>query len=347
MNDYQKELWKKRQEYELAHKDNSKLPVKPKKKKKKVKSNTDKFVTEEVKQTTKKVTKDAKNKAHTHEFSTTTDKIRKAKKAKEAGNNIISKTRNKVKKKAIKHSDLYLAHHGVEGQKWGKRNGPPYPLDSSISTGHSLKKKNKGVKDGSAPGPYGGTRHTAKELKASIKAKKKTGQKLTDEERLYRNTRRGAMVGGLVGGAIAGAVTNRKIKKEHENEELKKEVREKLEEYRNNQNDTKDGGILDKVNKAIWTKHTNSEKYKEQEAQRKKEREEAHKKEMEKYKDPEYRKKKYADAKNNDMWDYAFLEAYQLNGKGHEDDENWEWNQGEALKEYQKYLKDPDAWLMS
>lgn len=24
---------------------------------------------------------------------------------------------------------LYLSHHGIEGQKWGVRNGPPYPLD--------------------------------------------------------------------------------------------------------------------------------------------------------------------------------------------------------------------------
>ena len=25
----------------------------------------------------------------------------------------------------------HLAHHGILGQKWGKRNGPPYPLNSS------------------------------------------------------------------------------------------------------------------------------------------------------------------------------------------------------------------------
>ena len=24
----------------------------------------------------------------------------------------------------------YLSHHGVDGQKWGVRNGPPYPLDA-------------------------------------------------------------------------------------------------------------------------------------------------------------------------------------------------------------------------
>lgn len=37
--------------------------------------------------------------------------------------------------------DLYLIHHGVEGQHWGKRNGPPYPLDSAISTGKKLIEK--------------------------------------------------------------------------------------------------------------------------------------------------------------------------------------------------------------
>ena len=26
-------------------------------------------------------------------------------------------------------SNLFLQHHGIKGQKWGKRNGPPYPLD--------------------------------------------------------------------------------------------------------------------------------------------------------------------------------------------------------------------------
>ena len=32
-----------------------------------------------------------------------------------------------------------LYHHGIQGQKWGKRNGPPYPLNKDISTGKRLK----------------------------------------------------------------------------------------------------------------------------------------------------------------------------------------------------------------
>jgi len=34
----------------------------------------------------------------------------------------------------------YLMHHGIMGQKWGKKNGPPYPLDEAVSTGKRLKK---------------------------------------------------------------------------------------------------------------------------------------------------------------------------------------------------------------
>lgn len=38
----------------------------------------------------------------------------------------------------------WLSHHGVKGQKWGERNGPPYPLDSSLSDGSKLLPKATG-----------------------------------------------------------------------------------------------------------------------------------------------------------------------------------------------------------
>lgn len=37
-----------------------------------------------------------------------------------------------------RNAELY--HHGIKGQKWGVRNGPPYPLGSDKSTGKRLKK---------------------------------------------------------------------------------------------------------------------------------------------------------------------------------------------------------------
>lgn len=50
----------------------------------------------------------------------------------------VAKYLKGYKKETIKHSDE-LMHHGVTGQVWGVRNGPPYPLDSSVSTGTKLK----------------------------------------------------------------------------------------------------------------------------------------------------------------------------------------------------------------
>ena len=40
-----------------------------------------------------------------------------------------------------RNTELY--HHGIQGQKWGVTNGPPYPLDSDVSTGKKLKKEKR------------------------------------------------------------------------------------------------------------------------------------------------------------------------------------------------------------
>ena len=52
----------------------------------------------------------------------------------------------------------YLMHHGILGQKWGKKNGPPYPLDAND---HSSSEKKAGWRDS---------------LKAKKEAKKKAKQ---------------------------------------------------------------------------------------------------------------------------------------------------------------------------
>lgn len=40
-----------------------------------------------------------------------------------------------------KSESAYLMHHGIKGQKWGQKNGPPYPIGSS---GHSAREEKAG-----------------------------------------------------------------------------------------------------------------------------------------------------------------------------------------------------------
>lgn len=49
------------------------------------------------------------------------------------------------KKKKITHSSEMLTHHGILGQRWGKKNGPPYPLEEGQKS--SAEKKESRLKN--------------------------------------------------------------------------------------------------------------------------------------------------------------------------------------------------------
>ena len=57
--------------------------------------------------------------------------------------------------------DTYLAHHGILGQKWGKKNGPPYPLGAGD---HSAAEKKAGWRKSLAEGAGKAARLTGKGL---------------------------------------------------------------------------------------------------------------------------------------------------------------------------------------
>ena len=42
----------------------------------------------------------------------------------------------------------YLEHHGIDGQKWGHRNGPPYPLDYKSHSAEEKRKNSKSLLSG-------------------------------------------------------------------------------------------------------------------------------------------------------------------------------------------------------
>lgn len=53
---------------------------------------------------------------------------------------------NNIRMSDISSAEEFLEHHGILGQKWGKKHGPPYPLDSDVSTGKSLRVENRAKK---------------------------------------------------------------------------------------------------------------------------------------------------------------------------------------------------------
>ena len=67
----------------------------------------------------------------------------------------------------------YLAHHGILGMHWGKRNGPPYPLDAAD---HSQSEKKAGYKKS-----LGGGRNESLYDRKSSDNKKKSH--LTDKQK--------------------------------------------------------------------------------------------------------------------------------------------------------------------
>lgn len=48
------------------------------------------------------------------------------------------------------YEDEILEHHGIVGQKWGTKNGPPYPLDENVARKVMSKSKEEAMQSGKA-----------------------------------------------------------------------------------------------------------------------------------------------------------------------------------------------------
>lgn len=74
----------------------------------------------------------------------------------------------------------WLEHHGVKGQNWGVRNGPPYPLDRSISDGKKLIKS-----DGKPQGKRKPSSPTTTYARRNAKKANNIYKTLSDEEKYF------------------------------------------------------------------------------------------------------------------------------------------------------------------
>lgn len=106
----------------------------------------------------------------------------------------------------------YLAHHGILGQKWGKRNGPPYPIGSG---GHSASEKKAGWRKSLGGGRnehlYDRKKTSHQEVKkntheSTLKTKngsEKSKLNLTDKQK--SNIKKGAIIASAVLGTAVGS----------------------------------------------------------------------------------------------------------------------------------------------
>lgn len=90
-----------------------------------------------------------------------------------------------------------IYHHGVSGMKWGKRNGPPYPLDAQGKA--DLREQKKAAK--------AENKELEKQVKKSqVYKNNKMMNQMRAKKRVQRDTAIGGIASGAVGLAIGGPV---------------------------------------------------------------------------------------------------------------------------------------------
>lgn len=103
-----------------------------------------------------------------------------------------------------------LYHHGIKGQKWGKKNGPPYPLGSEISTGKSLKK----IANNVSRGTNKVVRRTTTKVNSTVKKVEKVDEKYQISEKTKKIIKAALITAGvltLAGAAAYGYNLKRKL----------------------------------------------------------------------------------------------------------------------------------------
>lgn len=133
--------------------------------------------------------------------------------------------------------ELELYHHGVAGQKWGKKNGPPYPLAASA---HSASEKKAGwrksLNSGGASAKH--TKSARSKNKSVVDALKRKFDSITPEQKA--KAKKIVKTALIVAGAIAvtalagyGAYHGVKALKAYQYAKISKDYHKAIKEYYN------------------------------------------------------------------------------------------------------------------
>lgn len=91
----------------------------------------------------------------------------------------------KVDKDPLSH-ESYLIHHGILGQKWGKKNGPPYPLDfDKLSSEERSKAKEDSINNGDLETATKNKKHYSNEELEQVIKRFEMNKKLEEVSKKY------------------------------------------------------------------------------------------------------------------------------------------------------------------
>lgn len=98
--------------------------------------------------------------------------------------------------KIDRNSD-FIEHHGILGQKWGKLNGPPYPLDYDDHSAAEKKKNPKGKLDNYE-------KVSGSKSNKGFSNTKLSGKKAESVKEFAKKHKKGLIIGGITAAAVAG-----------------------------------------------------------------------------------------------------------------------------------------------
>lgn len=126
----------------------------------------------------------------------------------------------------------YLAHHGINGQKWGVRNGPPYPLKPGMHSAAERKKnnnrysqgvkQNRGGSSSKSGSSYSGSRERTKEEELALLEKREKAKKIMKGVAIGAGVT--AATAAIATLAVGGAATYAGIKTMKKNPETTKAI---------------------------------------------------------------------------------------------------------------------------
>ena len=118
-----------------------------------------------------------------------------------------------------------LYHHGILGQKWGQRNGPPYPLGSGA---HSAREQKAGWRKSLSNSGSVSKKRTrpTNSVKKSTRTNKSTEQNNTRKkfelsENAKRNIKKALIIGGVTAGTIGAIYLYRRIGQDYFDKTIK------------------------------------------------------------------------------------------------------------------------------